>query len=80
MKIYGSVLEERLSFNMLGLTFSSKLDCGFYMISIAITASRSNIPFNCRFFLNRFSVCFNLFVLLFFVTPCLIVDVQPCME
>ena len=42
MKIDGSVLEERLSFNMLGLTFSSKLDCGFYMISIAITASKSN--------------------------------------
>ena len=36
------------------------------------------IPFNCRFFLNRFPVCFNLFVLLFLVTPCLVVVVQPC--
>ena len=27
--------------------------------------------FNCRFFLNRFPVCSNLFVLLFLVTPCL---------
>ena len=33
-----------------------------------------------RFFLNRFPVCFNLFVLLFLVTPCLVVAVQPCME
>ena len=35
---------------------------------------------NCRFFLNRFPVCFNLFMLLFLVTPCLVVAVQPCME
>ena len=31
-------------------------------------------------FLNRFSVCFNLFVLLFLVTPYLVLAVQPCME
>ena len=37
-------------------------------------------PCNCRFFLNRFPVCFNLFVLFFLVTPCLVVTVQPCME
>ena len=36
--------------------------------------------FNYRFFLNRFSVCFNLFVLLFLVTPHLVVAVQHCME
>ena len=35
---------------------------------------------NGRFFLNRFPVYFNLFILLFYVTPCLIVTVQPCME
>ena len=34
----GSVLEEKSSFKMLGLTFSSKLDCGSYSISIAKTA------------------------------------------
>ena len=28
----------------------------------------------------RFPVCFNLFVLLFLVTPCLVVAFQPCME
>ena len=42
--------------------------------------SRINISFNCRFLLNRFPACFNLFVLLFLVTPCLVVAVQPCME
>ena len=36
----GSVLEEKSSFQMLGLTFSSKLDWGFYIISIAKTASK----------------------------------------
>ena len=36
--------------------------------------------FNCRFFLNRFPVCSDLSMLLFLVTPCLIVAVQPCME
>ena len=42
--------------------------------------SRINTPFNCRFFLNRLSACLNLFVLLFLVTPYLVVAVQPCME
>ena len=36
--------------------------------------------FNCRFFLNRFPVCFNIFVFLFLVTPYLVVAVQPCIE
>ena len=35
---------------------------------------------NCRFFLKRFSVSFNLFVFLFLVTPCLAVAVQSGME
>ena len=38
VKIDGSVLEEKSSFKMLGLTFSSKLDWGSYIISIAKTA------------------------------------------
>ena len=38
-KIDGSVLEEKSSFKMLGLT-SSKLDWGSYIISIAKTASK----------------------------------------
>ena len=40
VKIDGFVLEENSSFKMLGLTFSSKLDWGFYIISIAKTASK----------------------------------------
>ena len=39
MKIDGSILEEKSSFKMLELTFSSKLDSGSYIISIAKTAS-----------------------------------------
>ena len=46
--------------------------------SVRITKITSRI--NCRFFLKIFSVYFNLFVLLFFVTPYLVVAVQPCME
>ena len=38
MKRDGSALEEKSSFEMLGLTFSSKLDWGSYIISIAKTA------------------------------------------
>ena len=40
MKMDGSVLEEKLSFKILGLTFSSKLDWGSYIISFAKTASK----------------------------------------
>ena len=36
----GSVLEEKPSSKMLGLTFSSKLDWGSYIISIVKTASK----------------------------------------
>ena len=35
-----SVLEEKISFKMLWLTFFSKLDWSFYVISIAKTASK----------------------------------------
>ena len=41
-KMGGSVLEEKSSFKMLGLTFSCKLDWSSYMISIAKTASKKN--------------------------------------
>ena len=40
MKKDGSVLEEKSSFKMLALTFSSKLDWGSYIISFAKTASK----------------------------------------
>ena len=40
VKMDGSVLEEKSSFKMLGLTFSSKLDWDSHIISIAKTASK----------------------------------------
>ena len=40
VKMSGSILEEKSSFKMLGLTASSKLDWGSYIISIAKTASK----------------------------------------
>ena len=39
VKMNGPFLEEKSSFKMLGLTFSSRLDQGFYIICIAKTAS-----------------------------------------
>ena len=40
VKMGGSIVEEKSSFKMLGLAFSSKLDWGSYIISIAKTASK----------------------------------------
>ena len=40
VKMDESVLEKKSSFKMLGLTFSSKLDWGSYIISITKTASK----------------------------------------
>ena len=40
VKMGGSILAENSSFKMIGLTFSSKLDWGSYIISIAKTASK----------------------------------------
>ena len=40
VKMDGSVLEKKSSFKMLGLTFSSKLYWGSYIISVAKTASK----------------------------------------
>ena len=40
VKMDGSVPEEKSSFKMLRLTFSSKLDWGSYIISIAKSASK----------------------------------------
>ena len=40
VKMDASVLDEKSSFKRLGLTFSSKLDWGSYIISIAETTSQ----------------------------------------
>ena len=45
----GPVLEGKSSFKMLGLTFSSKLDWGSYIISIAKTASKKIGAFSMNF-------------------------------
>ena len=40
VKMDGSVLEEKSSFKILGLAFTSKLDWGSYIISVAKTPSK----------------------------------------
>ena len=42
VKMDGSILEEKSSFRILELTFSTKLDWFSYIISIVITASKKN--------------------------------------
>ena len=42
LKMDGSTLERKSSFEMLGLTFSSKLDWGYYITSITNTSSKNN--------------------------------------
>ena len=61
----------------------NSLPIGCFTLSYDLNGFNSKInktPINCRMFLKRFPVRFNLFVLLFRVTPCLVVAVQPCME
>ena len=66
VKIDGPVLEEKSSFKMLELTFSSKLDWGTYTISIAKTASKKigNLICSIKFlppevalYLYKFTIC-----------------------
>ena len=49
VKMVGSVLEKKSSFKMLELTFSSKLDWGSYIISIAKTASKKIVALICSY-------------------------------
>ena len=44
-----------------------------FPLAYNLNGFKSRINRHCRFFLKRFPVCFILFVLLFLVTPCLIV-------
>ena len=48
VKMDGSVLEEKSSFKMLRLTFSSKFEWGSYIISIAKTAPYWMLPIHFR--------------------------------
>ena len=58
----GSVLEEKSSFKMLGLPFSSKLDWGSYIIPIARIASKKIGALICSsfFLLRLFCISINL--------------------
>ena len=58
----------------------SSLPIKCFTLTYDLGGFKSRISFNSRFFLNRFPVCFNLFVLPFLVTPCLLVAIQPCMK
>ena len=44
---------------------------------MALNLELTDTPFNCRFFINGFAVCFNIFVLLFF---CISVPLNDCCE
>ena len=58
VKMDGSVLEEKSFLKMLGLTFSSKLDWGSYIISIAKTASKKIGALICSMkFLSEVALC-----------------------
>ena len=66
----GSVLEKKSSFKILGLTFSSKLNWGSYVISIPKTASRKIGA------LIRFIKFFSSEVVLYLCKS----TTRPCME
>ena len=70
VKMDGSVLEEKSYFKMLGLTFSSKLDWGSYMISIAKTVSRKIGALICSMKFLSPGVALYLYAS----------TIQPCME
>ena len=70
IKMDGSVLKEKSSFKMLGLTFSFKLDCGSYVISIAKTAPKKTGA------MIRSMKSFSSQVVLYLYKS----TIQPCME
>ena len=67
VKMNGSVLEENLSFKMLGLIFSSKLDWASYIISIAKTTSKKIGALIC--FLKFLSPEFALYLYISTIRP-----------
>ena len=44
VKMDGSILEEKSSFKILGISFSSKLDWGSYIVSIVKAAFKKSEP------------------------------------
>ena len=69
MKMDRSALEEKSSFKMLGLTFSSKLDWGSFTISIAKTAFEKIGAFICS--TNHFSPAVGLYLYKSTIRPCM---------
>ena len=60
VKLDGSVLEEKSSFKMLGLTFSSELDWGSYIIFIAkIASDKIGAMFHSMKFLSLWLLCIS---------------------
>ena len=53
----GSILEEKSLFKMLGLTFSSKLDWGSYIISIALIRSMKFLSPEVALYLYKSTIC-----------------------
>ena len=49
VKMVTSVLEKKSSFKIVGLTFSSKLDWGSYIVSIAKAASKKIVALICSY-------------------------------
>ena len=68
-KMDGSVLEEKSSFKILGLTFCSKLNWGSYIISIAKTASKKIEALNCS--MKFFSPEVALYLYKSTIRPCI---------
>ena len=61
----------------------NSLSIEFFPLTYDLNGFKSRINrhlLTVRFFLNRFPVYFNLFILIYLVTACLVVSVHPCME
>ena len=69
VKMGGSILEEKSSFKMLGLNFSSKLDWGSYIISITKMASKKIEALICS--MNFLSPEVALYLSKFTICPCM---------
>ena len=69
MKVGGSVLEEKSCFKMLGLTFSSKLHWGSYIISIAKSNSKKIRDLACS--IKLLSPEFALYLYKSTIQPCM---------
>ena len=65
----GSVIDEKLSFKMLGLTFSSKLEWGSYIIFMAKTASKKTGGLICS--MKTFSPEVALYLYKSTICPCM---------